>query len=182
MMKNPKILYILIIVFCIFAIIAGIYAQIIDNNKEVNNENSQEEQNVIVEKSQEEIKDQFEQLFTNTLQLGSFDTTGIPKINNDNEIVYSIYDREEVTDYYELNIHIPVINIRSDLSNTLNQITQATFINKANEILQSNLSVQEKILGIIISMRPNTEELKIQEAINIPENIVMHQKINKKIK
>ena len=52
---------------------------------------------------------------------------------------------------------------------------------KANEILQSNLSVQEKILGIIISMRPNTEELKIQEAINIPENIVMHQKINKKI-
>lgn len=52
---------------------------------------------------------------------------------------------------------------------------------KANEILQSNLSVQEKILGIITSMRPNTEELKIQEAINIPENIVMHQKINKKI-
>ena len=52
---------------------------------------------------------------------------------------------------------------------------------KANEILQSNLSVQEKILGIIISMRPNTEEIKIQEAINIPENIVMHQKINKKI-
>lgn len=52
---------------------------------------------------------------------------------------------------------------------------------KANEILQSNLSVQEKILGIIISMRPNTEELKIQEAINIPENIIMHQKINKKI-
>lgn len=52
---------------------------------------------------------------------------------------------------------------------------------KANEILQSNLSVQEKILGIIISMRPNTEELKIQKAINIPENIVMHQKINKKI-
>lgn len=52
---------------------------------------------------------------------------------------------------------------------------------KANEILQSNLSVQEKILGIIISMRPNAEELKIQKAINIPENIVMHQKINKKI-
>lgn len=52
---------------------------------------------------------------------------------------------------------------------------------KANEILQSNLSAQEKILGIIISMRPNTEELKIQKAINIPENIVMHQKINKKI-
>ena len=52
---------------------------------------------------------------------------------------------------------------------------------KANEILQSNLSVQEKILGIIISMRPNTEELKIQKAINIPENIVMHKKINKKI-
>ena len=160
-MKNPKILYILIIVFCIFAIIAGIYAQIIDNNKEVNNENSQEEQNVIVEKSQEEIKDQFEQLFTNTLQLGGFDTTGIPKINNDNEIVYSIYDREEVTDYYELNIHIPVINIRSDLSNTLNQITQATFINKANEILQNKDATKKSIYSIDYAAYVNNNILSL---------------------
>lgn len=31
-MKNPKILYILVSLFCIFAIIAGIYAQFIDSN------------------------------------------------------------------------------------------------------------------------------------------------------
>ena len=29
-MKNPKVLYILISVFCVFAISAGIYAQFID--------------------------------------------------------------------------------------------------------------------------------------------------------
>ena len=32
-MKNPKILYILITIFCVFAIIAGIYAQFIDVNQ-----------------------------------------------------------------------------------------------------------------------------------------------------
>lgn len=31
-MKNPKILYILISMFCIFAVIAGVYAQFIDVN------------------------------------------------------------------------------------------------------------------------------------------------------
>ena len=30
-MKNPKIMYILISVFCVFAIIAGIYAQFIES-------------------------------------------------------------------------------------------------------------------------------------------------------
>ena len=54
-------------------------------------------------------------------------------------------------------------------------------LEKAKAVLKSNLSVQEKLLGIILSMRPNTDETKLQDTINKPENIIMHEKINAKL-
>ena len=138
-MKNPKILYILISIFCVFAIIAGIYAQFIDADHGgvdiASDGNVSTSSNIIEEDSQTEIKAQFSNLFTNTLNLGGFDTTGIQKINRDEEIVYTIVDMQESTDKYELNMHIPAININNALATTLNNSTQTTFINKANEIL-----------------------------------------------
>lgn len=136
-MKNPRIIYILVGIFCIFAIIAGIYAQFIDADYGGLNIANEENQNTLQEKSQEEIKVSFNDLFINTLNLGGFDTTGIQKNDSTQEIVYTAFDIEDETDNYEINMKIPIINIRSELANTLNQITQATFVNKANEIMQS---------------------------------------------
>ena len=136
-MKNPRIIYILVGIFCVFAIIAGIYAQFIDADYGGLNIANEENQNTLQEKSQEEIKVSFNDLFINTLNLGGFDTTGIQKNDSTQEIVYTAFDIEDETDNYEINMKIPIINIRSELANTLNQITQATFVNKANEIMQS---------------------------------------------
>ena len=147
-MKNPKILYILISVFCVFAIIAGIYAQFIDEDAGQVDLAGQEEQNTINTKTQQEISDQFNSLLINTLNLGSFDTTGIQKINADENIVYTAIDMEQNGEMYEISIHVPVINIRSDLSNTFNQNTQTTFINKANEILNEQNSEGKTIYSI----------------------------------
>ena len=146
--KNPKILYILISVFCVFAIIAGIYAQFIDEDAGQVDLAGQEEQNTIDTKTQQEISDQFNSLLINTLNLGSFDTTGIQKINADENIVYTAIDMEQNSEMYEISIHVPVINIRSDLSNTFNQNTQTTFINKANEILNEQNSEGKTIYSI----------------------------------
>ena len=136
-MKNPRIIYILVGIFCVFAIIAGIYAQFIDADYGGLNIANEENQNTLQEKSQEEIKVSFNNLFINTLNLGGVDTTGIQKNDSTKEIVYTAFDIEDETDNYEINMKIPIINIRSELANTLNQITQATFVNKANEIMQS---------------------------------------------
>ncbi len=147
-MKNPKILYFLIGLFCIFAIIAGIYAQFIDADHGGLNLSDQQEQNVIQGPSQEEIKTDFNNLFTNTLNLGGYDTTGIVRIDNTKDIVYSAYDIDDDTDNYEINIHIPVININSELSNTFNQNTQEIFVSKANEVLQSQNNTIKTIYSI----------------------------------
>lgn len=146
-MKNPKIMYILISIFCVFAIIAGIYAQFIENPQNVSVVNPNTE-NIIEEKSQEEIKNEFNDIFTNTLNLNGFDTTGIQKINSEQDIVYSAYNIEEKKDTYEITMNIPVINIKNELSNTLNQTTQANFINKANEILKNTDSNKKTIYTV----------------------------------
>ena len=136
-MKDPKVLYILISLFCIFAIVAAIYAQFIDQDYGGLPVVDADSQNVIQEKSQEELEETFNSLFINTINLGGFDTTGIQKINNGQNIVYTIYEMNENTENYEINMHIPVININSELANLLNQRTQADFVNKANDIIQA---------------------------------------------
>lgn len=147
-MKNPKVLYILISIFCVFAIIAGIYAQFIDGNSNENTVQTGSDANIVQEKTQQEISNDFNALFTNTLNLGGFDTTGIAKLDNTKEIVYSAYDVERNTENYELNLHIPVININSELSNTFNRLTLTTFINKANEIIEKNDSSMPTLYSV----------------------------------
>lgn len=159
-MKNPKIMYILISAFCVFAIIAGIYAQFIEKDP-ISIGEIDENENAIQEKTQEEIKDKFNDLFTNTLNLSGFDTTGIQKINQEKDIVYSAFDVEEKTDSYEVNMHIPVINIKSELSNKFNQVTQVTFINKANEILQNKDTTKKIIYSIDFTANVNNDILSL---------------------
>ena len=66
-MKNIKIVYILIGVFCVLAVIAGIYAQFFVPETEKNNvimpdfNNTQTPE--VTEKTQEELKAQFASLF-----------------------------------------------------------------------------------------------------------------------
>lgn len=141
-MKNPKILYIAIGILCALAIIAGIYAQFFVNEEDnvilptVNNTNDNE----IQEKTAEEIKTQFTSLFTNVLNAGDYDTSNITKNVQDKEIVYSAYDINQQKDNYEIDIHLPVINIAGDVPNSFNQITQDIFANKASEIMSSKSS------------------------------------------
>lgn len=177
-MKNPKILYFLIGLFCVFAIIAGIYAQFIDADHGGLNLSEQQEQNVIQEPSQEEIKNDFNNLFTNTLNLGGYDTTGIVRIDNTRDIVYSAYDIDEDTDNYEINIHIPVININSELSNTFNQNTQEIFVSKANEVLQSQNNTIKTIYSIDYTayINNNILSLVIRSTLkegNSPQRIIV---------
>ncbi len=47
----------------------------------------------------------------------------------------------------------------------------------ARQVLASQLPVPQKIVGIIASARPNQDEQPIEEALNRPENVLMHNKL-----
>ena len=51
----------------------------------------------------------------------------------------------------------------------------------ARQILKAEIPLPQKIVGIITSLRPTQEETPIEGALMQPENIVMHEKIRKKI-
>ena len=52
---------------------------------------------------------------------------------------------------------------------------------KAKAVLQADLSVPEKIVGIITSIQITQEEQTIDDALHQPENIVMHNKIRERV-
>lgn len=144
-MKNPKILYILIGVLCLLAIIAGIYAQFFVKEEDKNNvilpTLDQTNNNTIPEKTTEEIKTQFSNLFTNVLNKGEYDTSTITKLDSTKDVVYSAYDITDKKENYEINIHLPVINIPGEVPASFNAITQNVFANKASEIMSSQNTV-----------------------------------------
>ena len=51
----------------------------------------------------------------------------------------------------------------------------------AKQILEAEIPVPQKIIGIISSLRPTQEERPIEGALMQPENIVMHEKTRKEI-
>ena len=54
-------------------------------------------------------------------------------------------------------------------------------VEAAGQILEAEIPVPQKIVGIITALRPTKEETPIEGALMQPENIVMHEKIRKKI-
>lgn len=150
-MSKNKILYILIGVFCVFAVIAGIYAQFISTDKEnllYSSGGDGGNDNTITEKDAGTIRAQFEDLFTNTINLNNYDTTGIQKLKPEEEIVYTAYDITKEEEAYEINIKIPVLNIKGEVISTFNGITQALFANKASEVLAKKDTTSKTIYSI----------------------------------
>ena len=54
-------------------------------------------------------------------------------------------------------------------------------VEHAKAILDTDIPIPQKIVGIVASIRPAKEEAPIDEALHLPENILMHEKIKAKI-
>lgn len=54
-------------------------------------------------------------------------------------------------------------------------------VEQAKKITKAPLSVAEKAVAIITSLRPEAAEMDIQNALNQKENVVIHERINKRV-
>ena len=54
-------------------------------------------------------------------------------------------------------------------------------VDAAKKIMNMNICIPEKLIGIITSLRPKLGEKEIQNVLNKKENILMHEKINNRI-
>ena len=169
-MKTPKTLYILISIFCVFAIVAGIYSQFFE--KKANNRNlitGDNKKNTITEESLDTIKEKFGQIFTNTINLNGFDDSNISKINSEKAIVYTAYDVVKNEKSYEMNINVPVVNIKNEVGNSFNTLTQSIFVNKANEIMSSTNQTSKTIYRLEYAGYINDNILSVVIRSNLKE-------------
>ena len=145
-MKNQKLIFILIGAFCVLALIAGIYTEFFVVNSNTSNVQNTDNNinNEIKPKTQEEIKSQLTSLFTNEIITNDYDETNLQKRDASKDIVYSAYDIQKQEGNYELNVHLPVININDTVATDFNKMTQSIFVNKASEILNNKYT--EKVI------------------------------------
>lgn len=54
-------------------------------------------------------------------------------------------------------------------------------VERAKQILQSDLKIQEKLVYTILALRVAPEEQSVQDTIHEKENIILHKKVNDKI-
>lgn len=52
---------------------------------------------------------------------------------------------------------------------------------KADAIMAADISIPEKLIGIVSSFRPDVSEAPIRDTLNSPENLLMHEKINRRL-
>ena len=52
---------------------------------------------------------------------------------------------------------------------------------KAKQVLDTDLPIEQKFLNVILSLRVSPEEIEFQNVMHIPENIILHKKINDRI-
>ena len=54
-------------------------------------------------------------------------------------------------------------------------------VERAKAVLSAPIPVPQKLVGVIASLRPQQDEISIADALNQKENIIMHEKIGRRI-
>lgn len=133
-----KIIYGVIILFCIISIIIAIVLQFTkgDNSEETPNLPSLSEEQTMQHETE------FDNIFENKVNYLENNSYKITKIEQDKEIIYTGYqDNNKKINDYELDVNIPYINIGNNaLIDSYNQEIRDVFETKAKSVLNTQNS------------------------------------------
>lgn len=167
--KKQIIIYTSIIIVCIICLITAFYIQFyarvnfgellgITEKKEFGNKTEEEI---------ETLKTDFNKIFNNNITNDEGNNNN-KKTDENQKLVYTQYEKKETkANNYDLEIHIPHINIKSEIVDKYNKEIEDVFVNKAKNVMQSEnkniiytveyvADVQDDILSVMI--RSNLKE------------------------
>lgn len=199
--KRGVVIYSIIIFICIIALLVAFYVQFykrIDLSRLVGI--NQEEK--FGNKSQDEtieLAAEFVKLFNNTLDNKEGDYNN-KKTEIDKDLVYTTFEKKETkANSYDLEVHIPEINIKSEVVDGYNKEIKEVFMDFVDKILQSEnrniiytvdytANIQNGILSVMIHSNfkegtkaqkviiktynydlRNNKELKLQEVVRFEQ-------------
>lgn len=114
-----------------------------------------------------ERKQELLKIAYNMFLMKGYDNTSIDDIINEAKIAKGTY-------YYYFK------SKETTLEEVINMMINDE-VTSAKEILKMPISIPEKLVKIITSLRPKKNEQEIQNTLNKKDNIVMHEKINNRI-
>lgn len=133
------LMFIIIIVICIVAINVGVYMQFFygkDNPKKKEEPTNDINQAQAAELAN--LENNFGNIFKNTLdyQNNRVSLNGITKVESNNDLIFTLYKKEEVVDNkYSMKIDIPYINISNFTVERINKEIDSIFAEKARDII-----------------------------------------------
>ena len=161
--KRQLFIYISIIIICIISVIIAFYVQFytrIDIAKFIGI-SQKDGLGSKTEEQQQTIKSEFNTIFNNTITNDN-DTNNSKKEEADKKIVYTKYEKKETKlNSYDLEVHIPHINISGEVVEKYNQEIENIFVDMAKKVLQSEnnnviytveyvANIQDGILSVMI--------------------------------
>ncbi len=156
--KKTITIYTIIAIICIIAIFVVIGVQVLGNDV-IDNLFGINKLTKRTEQEEAELKANFENIFNN--QIEEKENYETKKIDKNQKIVYTSYQKEEKNNGYELNVNIPYINIKNSTVQNFNKEIKDTFEKKSEEILQTTdkniiftvkytANIENDILSLII--------------------------------
>lgn len=161
--KRQLFIYISIIIICIISVIIAFYVQFytrIDIAKFIGI-SQKDGLGSKTEEQQQTIKSEFNTIFNNTITNDN-DINNSKKEEADKKIVYTKYEKKETKlNSYDLEVHIPHINISGEVVEKYNQEIENIFVDMAKKVLQSEnnnviytveyvANIQDDILSVMI--------------------------------
>jgi len=173
--KPRYLLYIVIIAICVASLLTVVFIQIFKDDSPIGNvpfiENKVGEEE---KRTMQEVKEDFYAMLTNELIQGTYDDSAIQKSDATKPLVYSFFELEEETENYEMDIHLPVINIQGETARKYNENTQNIFVSKAQSVSEATTQktiytvdyvahIYEDILSVVIksTLKENAKPQRI---------------------
>lgn len=151
-------LFTVILIIIIIAITVVVGVQILGNDV-VNNMFGISKIVKRTEEEKAELKVNFENIIDNQFQDNS--NYEVKKIEDDKNLIFTSYSKEEKNEKYEINVNLPYINIKNKTVQNFNNEIENTFKGKTEDILNNpdknaiytvkyKAYVENKILSVII--------------------------------
>ncbi len=167
--KKQIIIYSTIIAFCIIAVIVASYVQFYARISiaELVGIKPKEEYGEKTEEQIELLKSEFDTIFNNAIQ-NDDGTNNNKKVYKDRDLVCTKYEKKETkSNSYDMDIHIPYINIDNEIIQQYNDEIENIFASKARSVLESKnkntiytveyvANIEDDILSLMI--RSNLKE------------------------
>lgn len=161
-MNWRKIFVISIIVICIVCINLAVYLKIVEKDDTI------ERGEIIIDTVA--LTENFENIFDNTIDIQNNNIQSAKKQDTSKELVYSSYAKQEKQEKkYDINIHIPYINIEHENIKAINQEIEGLFYKKVTNIMTKTDNI-ETIYDVKYKAYVNDNILSLVISSNLKES------------